>query len=161
MGIQLNDSSILGLILEPKSLPVDYRDRIRIRPKRGHSERELDITGDDSSEFRLILRQSQFNHLDFSVILAFRPAGLGQLFRLRRYNGKSHEHTNTLEGIRFYNFHIHTATERYQESGLREDSFAEETDRFQDFNGAIRCMLADCGFQIPLDPQRDLFMEDQ
>jgi hypothetical protein len=161
MAIQLNDAAIARLISESKSLPEDYRERIRIRPKRGHSERELDVTGMELSEFRLILRQSQFNPLDFSVILAFRPTGLTQLFRLRRYNGKSHEHTNTLERSTFYDFHIHTATERYQDSGLREDTFAEPTDRFVDFQGAIRCMLDDCGFDIPPSPQRELFGEEE
>lgn len=161
MAIQLNDASIARLISEPKSLPVDYRERIRIRPKRGHSERELDVTGMELSEFRLILRQSQFNPLDFSVILAYRPTGLSQLFRLRRYNGKSHEHTNTLERSTFYDFHIHTATERYQDFGLREDAFAEPTNRFVDFQGAIRCMLDDCGFDIPPSPQKELFGEEE
>jgi hypothetical protein len=160
MAIQFNDAAITRLISESKPLPLDYRERIRIKPKRGHSERELDVRGTGSSEFRLILRQSQFNPLDFSVILAYRPPGLSQLFRLRRYNGKSHQHTNTLEGITFYNFHIHTATERYQDSGLREDSFAEPTDRFVDFQSAIRCMLTDCGFDVPSDPQRELFGEE-
>jgi len=55
--------------------------------------------------------------LDFSIILAYCPEASNQLFRLRRYNGKSHEHTNTIEADKFYNYHIHTATERYQELG--------------------------------------------
>lgn len=160
MAIQLNDSAIARLISESKPLPPDYRERIRTKPKRGHSERELDVTGTASSEFRLILRQSQINPLDFSVILTFRPSGINQLFRLRRYNGKSHQHTNTLEGTTFYNFHIHTATERYQDSGFREDSFAEPTNRFVDFQGAIQCMLSDCGFHAPPSSQRELFEEE-
>lgn len=161
MAIQLDDAEIARLISERKPLPSDYRDRIRTKPKRGHSERELDVTGVASSEFRLIFRQSEFNPLDFSVILAYRPPKINQLFRLRRYNGRSHEHTNTLEGETFYDFHIHMATERYQEdSGLREDSFAQRTDRFADFQGAITCMLADCGFDVPIDPQPDLFGEE-
>lgn len=160
MVLLLSDSEIARLIMEPKHLPHDYRDRIRVRPKRGHSERELDIAG-VSSEFRVILRQSEFNALDFSVILAYRPPRLNDVFRLRRYNGKSHEHTNKIEHQTFYNFHIHTATERYQQSGFREDAFAEPTDRFSDFQGAIRSMLIDCGFVIPEDPQRELFGEDE
>jgi hypothetical protein len=44
---------------------------------------------------------------------------------LRRHNGKSHEHTNQIEAGAFYDFHIHRATERYQELGMREDAYAE------------------------------------
>lgn len=74
------------------------------------------------------------------------PRDTNQLFRLRRHNGRSHEHTNKIEGDKFYEFHIHIATERYQDLGVREDSYAEPTDRFTDLGGAIDCLLADCGF---------------
>jgi hypothetical protein len=95
MKVLLNDEEIDLLISEGKPLPSNYRDRMQLKEKRGHKERELDIIGDNKSEFRLVLRQSQFNILDFSVILAFRIPKSNQLFRLRRYNGKSHEHTNS------------------------------------------------------------------
>jgi len=78
---------------------------------------------------------------------------------LQRYNGKSHEHTNPIEGETFYDFHIHQATEKYQEMGAREDTFAKPTDRFADFQQAITCMLIDCGFEKPLDSQGHLFEE--
>lgn len=110
----LSDKDIEGLIKEKKPLPDDYKTKIMVRPKRGHKERELDVNGEDGNEFRLILRQSLFNTLDFSVILAYRPPQSNILFRLRRYNGKSHEHTNPIEGKTFYEYHIHHATERYQ-----------------------------------------------
>jgi hypothetical protein len=97
--------------------------------------------------FRLIIRQNSKNRNDFSVILACLPPNSSTFFRLRRYNGKSHEHTNKLEQERFYDFHIHTATERYQEEGQREDGYAEPTDRYHDLDGAINCMIADCAFQ--------------
>lgn len=161
MAIRLSETEISHLLAERKSLPPDYRERIQTKPKHGHKERDLDVKGADGSEFRLIFRQSEFNPLDFSVILAHRPPKMNQLFRLRRYNGKSHEHTNTLESQTFYDFHIHTATERYQdESGLREDSYAEPTNRFADFHGAIRTMLDDCRFDVPPDTQGTLFEED-
>lgn len=114
----------------------------------------------EGSEFRLILRQSMNNALDFSVILAYRPPRSNQMFRLRRYNGKSHEHTNVIEGETFYDFHVHAATERYQDLGMREDSFAEATDRFGDFDGAVRALLADCSFEAPLKQQGVLFGEE-
>jgi hypothetical protein len=161
MAIRLSEAEISRLLAERKPLPPDYRERIQTKPKHGHKERELDVIGTDGSEFRLIFRQSEFNPLDFSVILAYRPPKTNQLFRLRRYNGKSHEHTNTLDGQTFYDFHVHKATERYQdESGLREDSYAESTKSFADFHGAIRAMLGDCGFNVPPNTQGTLFEEE-
>ena len=155
----LSDQDIERLVKEKKSLPADYQGKIQIRPKRGHKERELDIKGEDGNDFRLILRQSLFNPLDFSVILVYRPPQSNILFRLRRYNGKSHEHTNIIESGTFYNYHIHQATERYQQIGAREDAYAEPTKRFSDFHKAISCMINDCAFETPFDPQRKLFEE--
>ena len=109
----------------------------------------LDLSG---NEFRLILRHNSINPLDFSVILAVRVPRTNRLFRLRRYNGKSHEHKNSVEKEIFYDFHIHTATQRYQVlENKKEDKYAEVTDRYGDFNGALECLLEDAGF--PPDPQ--------
>ncbi len=130
-----------------------------MKPKRGHHEGEIDVRGANGTEFRLIQRQSRLNLLDFSVILAYRPAGSMTLFRLRRYNGKSHEHTNSIEKHTFYDFHVHYATERYQLIGASEDSYAEPTDRYADFQGALSCLLEECNFEGPADPQVGLFEE--
>jgi len=148
MTIQLSDDQIGSLLAEPKILPEDFFSRLKLKPKRGHKEYEFDLVGENESGFLLIFRQNEKNALDFSVILAFLPKGTNQQFRLRRYNGKSHEHTNQIEKNTFYGFHIHTATERYQQSGYREDAYAEPSDRYADFNGAIGCMIRDCGFAV-------------
>lgn len=155
----LSEEEISDLISEKKSLPADYRNKIQVRPKRGHKERELDLKGENGSDFRLIVRQSISNPLDFSVIIAYRPPQSNLLFRLRRYNGKSHEHTNVIEGMTFYGYHIHQATERYQLLGAREDSYAEKTDRFSDLQKAISCLISDCGFDVPPGDQKSLFEE--
>lgn len=159
MSIRYSDKDIERMIREQKPLPVNYQSRIQLRDKRGHKEREWDVDGTQGGKYRVILRQSDFNTLDFSVILAVFPADTNQLFRLRRYNGKSHEHTNQIEADTFYNFHIHYATERYQDSGGREDAFAEPTDRYADFRSAVLCLLKDCGFMIPEGSQATLFGE--
>ena len=123
MAVIYSDQEIESLIRERKPLPSDWRSRSRLQPRRGHNERHLELTGDTGSEFRLILRQSTVNQFDFSIILAVRVPQSNQLFRLRRCNGRSHEHTNHIEGVTFYNFHIHFATERYQALGAREDAY--------------------------------------
>ena len=159
MPAKYSDDEIDRMIRERKPLPDNYFSRFQLRDKRGHKERELDVAGVNGSSYRLILRQSDFNTLDFSIILAVCPSDSSLFFRLRRYNGKSHEHTNHIEGDKYYDFHIHQATERYQESGEREDTFAKPTDRYADFHSALRCMLEDCGFEAPPNAQSSLFGE--
>lgn len=123
-----------------------------------HKTGNFDIQGVNNNKFCLILRQSRLNSLDFSIILGVYPPGSNKLFRLRRYDGKSHEHTNPIEEEKFYDFHIHKATERYQEYGTREeDKYAEPTDRFSNYGEAIECLLNDCGFVLPDDPQLSFF----
>jgi hypothetical protein len=112
MAIRLSDAEISRLLAERKPLPPDYRERILTKHKRGHKERELDVIGTDGSEFRLIFSAERIQSARLFVIIAYRPPKTNQLFRLRRYNGKSHEHTNTLDGQTFYDFHLHKATER-------------------------------------------------
>jgi hypothetical protein len=90
-------------------------------------------------------------------MLAYSGKSSSQVFRLRRYNGKSHEHTNKMERQTIYDFHIHFATERYQHSGLREDAYAEATNRYGDLQGALTCLIQDCGLVLPAKEEELLF----
>jgi len=151
MTIQLTDKEIGSLLAEPKILPDNFRAAAKLKPKRGHKEYEIGLTGAKGNTFLLKFRQNEINTLDFSVILIYIPKGSNQHFRLRRYNGKSHEHTNKIEGNTFYGFHIHTATERYQQLGLDEDAFAEPTeDTYAGFQAATDCMIRDCAFAFSI-----------
>jgi hypothetical protein len=101
--------------------------------------------------FVIAVRQSLLNAFDFSAILGYKLPGVNTIFRLRRYNGRSHYHTNTIENQTFREFHIHKATERYQRiSGTKEDHFAEVDRRYVDLDSAVDCLLADCGFRSPM-----------
>ena len=159
MAITYSDQEISILMQERKPLPADWHKRTRLKPKRGHHEQHLDLTGEAGNEFRLIFRRSSINRLDFSVILAVRVPGSRQWFRLRRYNGKSHEHTNHIENATFHAFHIHFATERYQKFGTREDAYAEPTDLYGNIDDAFLCLRADANIKTPDEPQYDLFEE--
>ena len=152
MNAFLTDDELIKLVDESKPLPENYHRRFLLKPKRGHKEVNLDIEGTNGSHFRIILRQALLDPLDFSVILAYLVPQSNRMIRLRRYNGKSHEHRNKLEDETFYDFHIHISTERYQEQeGEREDGFAMPTSRYADLQGAIDCMLQDCAFIRPPD----------
>jgi len=160
MTVMVTDEEAEALITERKILPEGYRDLLELRPKRGHLERDFEIVGVDGNEFRIILRQSQHNPYDFSAILAWRPTGSTRIVRLRRYNGRSHRHTNRLEGGSIDGFHIHRITERYQQSGFREDTFAEATERYTTLREAIACLMADCSLIPPPEDQLSLLEEE-
>jgi len=153
----LTDQDIQDILQEPKRVPVGFQRRIVPRAKRGHSESELDIAGDQGSEFRVIARQSNVNPLDFSVILGYKVPESTLVLRLRRYNGRSHQHTNPIERQTFYDYHIHLATERYQRTGNREDTYAEPTDRYTTLDEALSCLVEDCSIVLPEEPQLGLF----
>lgn len=159
MSIDLTDNDIANLISEKKKLPDDYNNRLmRFQDKMGHKRSELGIIGANGGEFKILIRQGIINPLDFSVILAYKLPNSTRYFRLRRYNGK-HRHNNSIEGKDFYDTHIHQATERYQDIGSDEEKFAEESDRFNNVATALKCMLGDCGFELPDSEKSQISLE--
>ena len=156
MSIFLTDSEIADLINEDKYVPVVLNNLFQLKEKRGHKEQEFSISRPDGSMFKVIFRINENNLLDFSIILGFIPSKISQLFRLRRYNGKSHNHTNLLENQTFFNYHIHKATQKYQDANLREDGFAEETENYTDFHGAFSCLVKDCNIKFKETDQLNL-----
>jgi len=150
----LSDEQIRALIEEPKPMPSGLEPLGAMSKRSQHYRKDFSFVCPTSgNEFIVIIRKSAINMLDFSVILGYKPSYIHEVFRLRRYNGKSHHHSNVLErGPRFYDFHIHTATERYQrQGGFEEDAFAEPTIRYQTIERAIQCLLDDCGFRPQID----------
>ena len=157
--------------MQKQTLSVRFSERVHVCPLsitmlclslvlmglcQAHSA-QYDVIGTAGTDYRVIIRQSMHNMFDFSIILAHLSKTTNQVFRLRRYNGKSHEHTNQIERDRFYGFHMHTATQRYQERGLKEDGFAEPTERYGDLASALDCLITDCGFVQPADRPARLF----
>lgn len=157
MPIKYTDQEIKKMMAEPKHPPVGTERRPRLQSKRGQNECRIDLRGDSGTEYRLTLRQNTKYVNNFSVVLGVMPPWSNDLFRLRRHNGESHHHTNQIEENTVYGYHIHYATERYQKLGMREDSFAEETERYDSFAGALDCMISDANIEIPPDAQLDLF----
>lgn len=146
MAVIYTDAEIAALIAEPK--PVTQRQGNFITRKLNRYETAtINVLGDAGNDFRVIFRRNRRNPSDFSIVLAVQPVQGGPLFHLRRYDGR-HWHTNHLESTRrnkdrFYDFHIHTATERYQESDSPDEGYAEVTDRYHDMDGAIKYMADD------------------
>jgi hypothetical protein len=149
MEIFLSDKEITELINEEKIINSEVSELLKMKIKKAHKENELTINRLDGSCFKIIIRQNTENQLDFSVILGYIPPNRNDVFILRRYNGKSHEHTNRIEKEKpFYDYHIHSGTERYQEEGPREEYFAEATSRYADIHGALNCLINDCNIKL-------------
>ncbi|HLP87569.1 MAG TPA: hypothetical protein VK184_03050 [Nostocaceae cyanobacterium] len=156
--VKYSDAEINNLINEPKPLPLGWQSRIQFREVRLSKQGDFSVQGNNGNQFQVVLRQNLLNELDFAIILGIYPSGSNKLFRLKRYDGKVQEHTNPIEKERFYNFHIHTATERYQNYGNgEEDKYAQQTDRFTNYGEALYCMIKDCAFILPNHPQLELF----
>ena len=160
MPVRYTDEQIAALLQERKVLPASFRDTSPQRRMKCSDEWNTTVTGEDGNVFELRVRQSRLQAQDFSVILLLCPTGSSSSFRLRRHNGRGHEHTNPIERERFDGFHVHMATARYQEMGSREDSYAQPTTRYTDVWEALDCMLTDAGFEVEQGAQLRLLEGD-
>ncbi len=152
----LTEGEIQDLIDEQKTLPPDWHNALRLKPKRSsqYDEREIPVHSVSGELFRIIARRNRQNQLDFSVILVFEDTD-GSEYRLVRYNGKHpSRHSNKWEkdqGREAWrigpDFHMHRATERYQKDGYAIDGYAEVTDAYCDFGSAVEAFLAATGFR--------------
>lgn len=148
------DAEIAGFINEQKVLPTNYYDVLitQLRVRGSHRRSELTVEGVNQNTFHIAIRQSTENSRDFSVILRIEQHITTGDFVLRRYNGASHWHTNTLEREEsFRDFHIHQATERYQAANRKPEHYAVVANSYSDIVTALECMIADCGFVMPSD----------
>ena len=134
---------------EHKVLPNNWRNQL-------YKDESLFVVSSYDNKFGIKIRQSSVYPLDFSAILTVSVPLSSTEFRLRRYNGSTNPHPNPIEGNVVNGFHIHYATERYQRRGDDEETYAEETSRFSDLDGALRCLLKDANFEEP--PQLQLHM---
>ena len=147
----LTDQRIAELLGEAKVLPSGLL--VASKPmlmRNGHYQKGFEFDAKSGNRFVVKIRQSSLNPMNFSAILGYVIPGTYTVFRLRRYNGKSHFHSNVLEKQpAFYDYHVHTATERYQRARLDPDHFAEITTRFWDLESAINSLVNECGFGQP------------
>lgn len=162
MPLVFTDAQIRALLVEPKELPRTWRSRLVPRRAREfrHSRARLFLRGVHGTHFCIRVRQNDLNPLDFSVILMCQVPKRNLWFRLRRYNGlHPSRHRNRLEDKWISGFHVHDATQRYQERDMDEDGFAEPTKRFANFQGALDCLERECGIVIvgPSPAQASLF----
>lgn len=165
--VYFTDDEIAAMLQVPKRLSADYE--IRLRPKRSNSavkqlQGAIDVPGDDGQTYRIVVRCVAGAPESFSVILCVSgvPTHDG-VFRLRRYNGHDHQHTNELEGNTIaFEYHMHTATERYQDHiPDRPDWYAVPRSGFESYWDALQVMLDECGFILPKVAQLTLREVDE
>ena len=143
----LTDIEIQDLVNEPKHINQSVSSLIKsLKIKKGRSPHMRQNSykfprKNGEGEWQLYIRLNSKYPLDFSCGLEFIPENRKEGFRLRRYNGKSHFHTNQLEKETFQDFHIHIATEKYQRSSYKDDHYAEPTDRYAQLRGALNAFL--------------------
>ena len=153
------DVEISQFINEAKILPDNYYDVLitQLKIKGAFKRSTLEVRGSEQNVYHIDIRQSTQYNRDFSVILRVEQRLTTGYFILRRYNGSSHWHTNVIEGeSAFRSFHIHHATQRYQEIDRKPEHYAEPTDRYSDIVTALDCMIDDCGFIRPSNNRRRL-----
>jgi hypothetical protein len=117
----------------------------------GQHQISLQLLGLDTkgSSFVVYLRQNlrKGMALDFSCGIRLETNGQYPI-HLRRYNGPSHNHYNQIEKKRIgYQCHIHMATNRYFDAGLKPEGYAETTQRFRSLDSAFSCLVSDCNIK--------------
>ena len=157
----LEDEEIAALIAEPKQCPEDWQDRLTPTPAKGvrHASGSLTVTGAAGHEFTVLTRLLPADHLNFSAILRFDDTD-GAQYNLIRCNGIHGQHTNDIEkeqglepAVFVDEFHVHWGTERYQVRGFHIEKYAEPTDEYHDFWGAVAHLLRLGSFDIAPEAQ--------
>jgi hypothetical protein len=88
MTVLLTEEEIEDLIKEEKEVPPDFFTSFHLSRKGGHMEGKKTVRGFLGNQFRVIIRQGYFNHIDFSIGLLFIPKNSNKAFILKRYNGR-------------------------------------------------------------------------
>ncbi len=140
------DEQIAALLSEGKPYERSKLSTSHMASVEAYYRSSIEIRGVSGTRFVVFLRRSILDRFNFSAILGVKPEGQSEPFLLRRYNGRSHPHSNPIEGDTFFDYHIHTATERYQRMGRKPEMYAVPTDRYQNLEAAVLCMIEDCGF---------------
>ena len=150
---QYSDEELAGFRSAPKRVT---NPGAHWKEKPGHRQRNFKACDqqDESVRFSIYQRQNLLDVNDFSCGIEYLPR-VGARLTLARYNGPSHRH-----GEIIYRPHIHRATARAIAAGKKPESEADETDRYTNLDGALRCLVEDFhlqGLSLPNDNQASLF----
>ena len=111
------------------------------------------MTGGNGNQFCFGVRFPEPGKLDFSVRLLVMLPNSNERFMLRRYNRGARNHRNHIERNSVGIFHIHYATERYQQKGYNEEQFAKKTSRYTGRFQRNSMLASGRQFSITLKPK--------
>jgi hypothetical protein len=145
----LTDQEIQSLIDDIKPIPSKTINGIRpqMKKERQHRECDTEIVSGSGNLFKIRVRVNENHPFDFSIILMYQDPQTNKWYILRKYNGSSHTHTNKIERTKLRGYHIHKATERYQQAGYNIEGYAEKTDSYSNWQDALGKMLHECNFK--------------
>ena len=146
------------MIKQPKYFFVGELDRTKLRTQDRQRKKEIHLRCDNfHGQFTLFWRQNILDPLDFSVGLSYKFPDTNVMINLIRCNGNSHKHKNKLEGTKFDGaFHVHKATERYQQSGFKAENYAEKSTEFTDMEGAYKYLSRIAHIEEKMEGMRSL-----
>ena len=118
----------------------------------GHKQRNFNAETEDGEVYRIYQRQNLDDERDFSCGLTLARRG-GKPLSLVRYNGASHVHGAILR------LSHSRATAEALAGGKTVDGHAEGTNRYRTVEGALACLIEDCGVEglSANHDERDLF----
>lgn len=141
MPIRLyTDDELAALRVMPKRVTnsgARWSEKPKAKP--AHRQRVFQVSGleDEAAHFSIYQRQSLDDEHDFSCGISYLPSG-GPTLTLARYNGPGHEHGDIV-----FRPHIHRTSEKAIAAGVKPESEAEATDRFETLEGALACLIED------------------
>lgn len=123
--------------------------------RQGNERKDYLMTGDSGARYKIYLRRSLYDALQYTAgIAVVKPDGT--LLTLARYNG-SHFH-----GSARLTPHVHLTTAQAIRDGLKPERGASPTDRYEDVEGALRCLVHD--FRVAglpgIDPDERLLFDE-
>lgn len=137
----MTDEEIRSLIELPKIISQkNFAKLCALEPSSGAYRRaDVIIKGTEDVTFRVHGRLSIDDPSDFSAILSAKTRQ--QDIILIRCNGSSHDHHNFIEKNRIRGTHIHMATARYADMQRKDEGYAEPTDEYSDYEGAVDYLM--------------------
>lgn len=148
--MEFTDDVLQWLRTEDKAVT---NPRAQWQEQKGSKQKTYQLQSMDSQrKYRLYLRQNLRLPDHYSCGISIEQTN-GEVMTLARYNGSNHPHFNAIEGERIdFQCHIHLATERYIAAGMKADTYAKVTTCYNNLDGALRLIVADChilGLDLP------------
>jgi hypothetical protein len=144
----LTDEEIQFLISYPKVIITPPKTKLALT--QGHYRNGMELSSEDGKyRFTVFMRINEVFQENFTIGLRYHPADDPESIILLRCNGPHGEHRGPLDSQdnHFWTYHIHLAREIIIRQGLRSEAYAEETDKYSNYNDALSFFLRYCNIK--------------